>query len=202
MTWRQGSFVPNFSATTCGTLSSNSDKVCAENWWWTYAFKRGGKQYSPMRWAQKYLPDVFGGIQVGFLRISVCQSVAISATKKLRFVKSWPGLSTELWMGNVAVKCSVTVYTVCIVAAEEICPHSSPAPTKGHTDGAVRKHGPHSCLKNICPMFTASCIWWHPSWVPEDFLLPKCGYFCYWKIAFREKHASSVCRIMNGKCRR
>ena len=39
---------------------------------------------------------VFGGIQVRYLRISDCQSVAISATKKLRFVKSWLGLSTEL----------------------------------------------------------------------------------------------------------
>jgi hypothetical protein len=58
--------------------------------------QRGGKQYSPMRLSQKYLPDVFGGIQVGFLRISACQSVAISATKKLCFVKSWLGLSTEL----------------------------------------------------------------------------------------------------------
>jgi hypothetical protein len=39
---------------------------------------------------------IFGGIQVGYLRISVCQNVAISATKKLRFVKSMRRLSTEL----------------------------------------------------------------------------------------------------------
>ena len=69
-------------------------------------------------------------------------------------------------MGNVAVKCSVPVYTTRIAAAEETWPHSSHAPSEGHTDGAVRKHGshpchakPYGCLRMLIPQDYREC---HP----------------------------------------
>lgn len=100
--------------TTARTLSSNSDKVCA---------KKLVMNLCPHTWRHRVQPDemvskisvpcsqqaLFGGFQDANLRISVCQNVAISATEKLRFLKSMPRRSTELWMGFVAVKCSVRI---------------------------------------------------------------------------------------------
>jgi len=81
-------------------------------------------------------------------------------------MKNMLRLSTELWMGSVAVKSSVSVYTTRIATAEETWPHSSPAPSEGHTVGAVRKHGPHpysakpyGCLRMAIPQDDGEC---HP----------------------------------------
>lgn len=120
-----------FRRTSCGTFSSNSDKVCAKNCWWK-------------TWRQKVQPDwtvLKKNIYLMFTASCIWWHLSwvpadfplpkmwlfLLLKKKMRFEKGMHRLSTELWMGSVAVKFSVAGSTKRLAAAEEICPHSLPA---------------------------------------------------------------------------
>lgn len=126
--------------TTGGTLSSNSDKVCAKNWWWTYAFTRGGTEYSLMRWSQKYLPHVHSKL---YLVASKMGTWRFPSAKMWLFVLlkncvSWKTChvcpQNYEWEAS-PLNSAFAFYTTRISAAEETWPNSSSAPSEGHMDG-------------------------------------------------------------------
>jgi hypothetical protein len=136
----------------------NLSTLIACTFWGSYGWSRTEAWLTPM--SQIYLPDVHSKL---YLVASKLGTWGFPSAKMWLFLLR---LSTELWMGSVAVKCSVAVYTMRIAAAEEICRHLSPAFSEGQTDGAVRKHGPHSrhakpygCLRMVIPQDDREC---HP----------------------------------------
>jgi len=124
----------------CPGLTLTTAQVCAKNWWWTYAFTRGGKEYSPMRWSQKYLPHVHSKL---YLVASKMGTWGFPSAKMWLFLLikncvSWKAClvcpQNYEWETS-PLNAAFAVYTTWIAAAEETWPNSSPAPSESHMDG-------------------------------------------------------------------